>query len=335
MIRVGIVGAGIRGHLFATALAECADVVGIADTSARARASAQSLGVELYENFGALLTDACPEAIIVATPDFAHREVAVAAAERGVHLLIEKPLATSLADAYAIEDAVRKHRVSCAVGFENRWNPHFLAIRHAVEDGSLGQIVHQAAVLSNTYYVPTTMLNWAAKSSPVWFLMPHTLDLSLWLSGSRPVSVFARGTRGLLAQKGIDTWDVVHASFMLEDGSLVQLTSAWVLPRASSGIVEFRYEAIAEGGAVHANLGEQGLTVVSDALRSIWPLGAPVDGHPVGPAVWMAQKFVEDLEGGADPKSGLAAGLIVTEALCAVDESLRSGQVIRLSDITR
>ena len=321
--------------IYSPGLSDHADVVGIADTSPSARSSAESLGVELYDNFNALLDDARPDAIIVATPDFAHREVAVAAAERGVHLLIEKPLATSLADAYAIEDAVRKHGVSCAVGFENRWNPHFLAVRQGVEDGSLGQIVHQAAVLSNTYHVPTTMLSWAAKSSPVWFLMPHTLDLACWLSGSRPVSVFARGTRGLLAQKGIDTWDVVHASFTLEDGSLVDLTSAWVLPEASSGIVDFRYEAIAEGGVVHANLGEQGLTVVTDALRSIWPLGSPVDGRPVGPPVWMAQKFVQDLERGADPTPGLDAGLIVTEALCAVDESLRSGQVIRLADITR
>src|ERR1035437_4621888 len=335
MIRVGIVGAGIRGHLFAGAISGYADVVGIADTSASARSSAESLGVEVYDNFNTLLDDARPDAIIVATPDFAHREVAVAAAERGVHLLIEKPLATSLADAYAIEDAVRKHGVSCVVGFENRWNPHFLAVRQGVEDGSLGQIVHQAAVLSNSYYVPTTMLSWAANSSPVWFLMPHTLDLACWLSGSRPVSVFARGTRGLLAQKGIDTWDVVHASFAFEDGSLVDLTSAWVLPEASSGIVDFRYDAIAEGGAVHANLGDQGLTVVSDALRSIWPLGAPVDGRPVGPPVWMAQKFVQDLEMGTVPTPGLDAGLIVTEALCAVEESLRTGQVIRLADITR
>ena len=335
MIRVGIVGAGIRGHLFAGALSGHAQVVGIADTSASARSSANSLGVELYDNFNSLLDEARPDALIIATPDFAHRDIAVAAAERGVHLLIEKPLATSLEDAYAIEDAVRKHGVSCVVAFENRWNPHFLAIRQGIEDGSLGQIVQQAAVLSNTYYVPTTMLSWASKSSPVWFLMPHTLDLSLWLSGSRPASVFAQGTRGLLSAKGIDTWDVVHASFTLEDGSLVDLTSAWVLPEASSGIVEFRYDAIAEGGSVHANLSDQGLNVISDAFRSIWPLGAPVDGHPVGPPVWMAQKFIEDLERGADPTPGLDSGLIVTEALCAVDESLRSGEVVRLKDITR
>src|SRR4051794_27169281 len=139
--RVGIVGAGIRGTMFAQALAAhpAADAVAICDrdeaTRERARAT---LGLEVHADHTAML-DATPDldAVIVATPDFAHRDAAVDAAARGLHLLVEKPLASTVEDAVAIDDAVEAAGVRCMVGFENRWNPRFVAARRIVADGEL------------------------------------------------------------------------------------------------------------------------------------------------------------------------------------------------------
>lgn len=333
MPRVGIVGAGLRGRLFAQALTGLAgvEVVGLADSSERvAREAQEATGVRAFPSYEALLNEG-PDAMVVATPDFAHRDVAVASAEAGCALLLEKPVATSLADAYAIRDAVQAAGVRCMVGFENRWNPHLVRVGEAVHGGELGAIVSQNLTLSNTYFVPTQMLSWAAKSSPAWFLMPHTTDLAIWLAGSRPVSVFARGSRGLLAERGVDTWDVVHALVTFENGSTANLTSAWILPDGRDGIVDFTFHLVGSAGAVRGDLGHQGLVMATDRQRSVWPVGGTVPGELIGAPVWMARHFARQLETGADLSPSIDEGVLVTEVICAIERSLESGRVETLA----
>ncbi len=331
MLTVGIVGAGLRGRLFADALSGRADVtvVAFAESSPRVAEDARKVtGLPVVSSHTDLLADFNPDAVIVATPDFAHRTVAVDIARAGVHLLIEKPLATTLDDAWAIADAVHAGGARCLVGFENRWNPHAIQARAAVESGSVGTPITSSATLSNSYFVPEQMLSWAALSSPAWFLMPHTLDLLIWLTGRSPVTVAAAGSTGILRARGIDTWDVVHALITFDDGTTANLTSAWVLPDAGDGIVDFRFSLIGSLGSVSADLSHQGLTIVSDKYRSAWPLSGRIGRAPVGPAAWMVQDFVAGLIDGEDFGPGVDHGLLVTETICAIERSLETGATV-------
>jgi predicted dehydrogenase len=334
MVTIGIVGAGLRGRLFAEALESQPDVtvVGFAEPSTRVAEDAKSAtGLPVAGSHTELLQEFNPDAVIVATPDFAHRQVAVDVAEAGKHLLIEKPLATTLDDAYAIAAAVHKGGGRCLVGFENRWNPHALQAKSAIASGSLGEPITASATLSNSYWVPTTMLSWAAKSSPAWFLMPHTLDLVLWLNGRTPVSVSAVGSRGVLAKRGIDTWDVVHALVTFDDGSTATFSSAWTLPDAGDGIVDFRFQVIGTEGSVTADLSHQGLTIVSDKYRSPWPLSGRAGRAMVGAPVWMVQDFAAGLVDGSDLGPGVDHGVLITEVICAIEESISTGQTVDLA----
>ncbi|WUJ69512.1 Gfo/Idh/MocA family oxidoreductase [Kribbella soli] len=331
MVTIGIVGAGLRGRLFAEALHTQPDVtvVGLAEPSEKVASQARAAtGLPVVSSHGELLEKLDPDAVIVATPDFAHREVAVDVAEAGKHLLIEKPVATNLDDAHAIAEAVHRSGVRCLVGFENRWNPHVVQAKAAMD--AIGDPITASATLSNSYFVPTTMLSWAAKSSPAWFLMPHTVDLILYLTGRRAVSVNAVGSRGVLAKRGIDTWDVVHALVSFEDGSTATLSSAWTLPDAGDGIVDFRFQVVGTEGSVTADLSHQGLTVVSDKYRSTWPVAGRIGRSQVGPAVWMVQDFAAGLVDGGDLGPGIDHGVLVTELICAIEESISSGQTVQL-----
>ena len=332
MVTIGIVGAGLRGRLFAEALEGQPDVsvVGLAEPSADVAEKARdATGLPVTTSHTELLEAFDPDAVIVATPDFAHRRIAVDVAEAGKHLLIEKPVATNRDDAHAIAKAVHRAGVRCLVGFENRWNPHVVQAKAAME--SLGEPITASATLSNSYFVPTTMLSWAAQSSPAWFLMPHTVDLVLWLTGRKPVSVSAVGSRGVLAKRGIDTWDVVHALVGFDDGSTATLSSAWTLPDAGDGIVDFRFQVIGTEGSVTADLSHQGLTVVSDKYRSAWPVSGRIGRSQVGPAVWMVQDFATGLVDGGDLGPGIDHGVLVTEIICAIEDSITTRQTVDLS----
>jgi predicted dehydrogenase len=199
-LRVAIAGAGIRGRLYAKVLRGIAgvEVVGLCDPSPNvAEAAHAELGLPVVTSHHELLGKR-PDAFIVATPDFAHVEVAVDAAGAGCHLMVEKPLAMTVEDATTIADVVSRAGRQCLVAFENRWNPAFSGIKERVDSGELGPVVSQSAVLNVSRLVPNQMIGWAARTSPIWFQMSHTLDLAMWLSGQDPVRVSAVGGRGRL-----------------------------------------------------------------------------------------------------------------------------------------
>jgi predicted dehydrogenase len=336
MVRFGIVGAGLRGRMYAAALADVpgVDVVAFAEPSPRvAEATRNETGRPVVDSHGELLERFDPDAVIVATPDFAHRDAAIAAANARKHLLIEKPLAMSIEDARTIRDAVRQGGATCLVGFENRWNPHVLSAKRAIDAGEIGEHITSTATLSNTWFVPTQMLSWAARSSPAWFLMPHTVDMLLWFTGRTPVSVSAVASRGQLQARGIDTEDVVHALITWDDGTTSSLTSAWTLPEGNNAIVDFRFQVIGTGGAIAADSIRQGLDLTTDRLRSVGTLANRIGRAQVGAPIWMAQEFARNLIEGKPTGPGVDQGLLVTEVICAIEASFRQGHPMTLQEI--
>ncbi len=338
MLRCGIVGAGLRGQMYARALADepGVEVVAFAETSAAVAVAARDgFGLPVETSHEALLDRHDPDLVIVATPDFAHRDAALAVAQAGKHLLIEKPLAMNLEDAWAIRDAVREGGGACLVGFENRWNPHVVTAHRGIEAGVTGRHITSTATLYNTYFVPEQMLSWAAKSSPAWFLMPHTVDLVLWLSGRATVSVMAVGSSGVLKARGIDTLDVVHALITFDDGTTASLSSAWTLPDGGDAIVDFRFQVIGTDGSIAADPIHQGLDVVTDRVRTQGTLGSTIGKAQVGAPVWMAQEFAASLIRGEPIGPGVDQGVLVTEVICAIEESISTQASVRLDDLRR
>jgi predicted dehydrogenase len=331
--RVGIVGAGIRGSLFGRALSQhpSVEVVGIADPNARVgQATAAALGIPHYASLSELLEAQRLTAVVIATPDFAHRDAAVAAAEAGLDLLIEKPLATTSAEAEEIAAAARRGGGKVMVGFENRWNPRFISARAAIA-AEVGDVRHQVIHLNDTRWVPTSMLSWAGKSSPAWFLMPHSLDLALWLSGKTVESVYASGTRGVLAAQGVDTWDSIDAVLHHTDGTSTTLHSGWILPESFPAVYDLRYEVVGTTGALRVIGADQGVHLYAD--RTSWPQWGTyeLDGKLLGFPVDMATSFGDFITGADIEVPGLADGLVVTRVIEAVHRSLEIAAPVAVS----
>ena len=324
MKRIGIIGAGTRGRIFAEVIRRSphATLAGVADPYVRPDWVGDT---PFYRQHDELIDRGEPDAIVVATPDDTHRDPVIAGAEAGLPMLVEKPFATTLSDAEAMAEAVVRNDIPLVIGFENRWNPHIVRIRESLDTGELGNPVWQHAELSNTTNVPCEVLPWAATSSPVWFLMPHTVDLVTWMADSRVTSVDAIGSRGILRRRGIDTWDAVQALLKFENGSSATLISSWVLPESGPSIVEFTYDLNASEGAIRADIINQGVTVLADRARNQAPLGGPIGGQLVGAPVWMMQSFIDALDTHTFHGPGLPQALRVGMVLSAIEESLTTG----------
>lgn len=335
-VNIGIIGGGIRGSMFARGIREnpAANLVALCDPSQPTRAKAAAdHSIPVFESVESMV-QAHPEitAVIVATPDFAHRDAAVFCAAKGLDLMIEKPLATTVEDAAAINDAADASGARVMVGFENRWNTRFEAVRNLVQNGSNGTVVNQFINLNDTIFVPTKMLSWAAKSSPAWFLMPHSLDLAIWIGGAVPTSVSAQGSKTVLAGIGVDTWDSITATFTMSDGSYVVLNSSWILPESAPAVFDFRYEIQTSNSAFHIDGATHGITHLSPTSNS-WPqLGVTErNGRITGVPVDMVNSFVDFLNGtNTDVPQGVD-GFLITQAIAAVHESLEQNTPIKIS----
>ncbi len=170
----------------------------------RAAEIASKYGVDaVYTDYRDLLADPSIQAVSIATPDFAHREIAVAAAEAGKHILVEKPLATTVEDAEAIVNAAKKAQVKLMVDFHNRVNAPFLNAKRSIEQRRDWASQPISMLGSATPRLsPTQMLPWASRSSGLWFLASHTVDMAHWLLDDEPRRVYAVSRSGVLARDG-------------------------------------------------------------------------------------------------------------------------------------
>ncbi|MBM9467848.1 Gfo/Idh/MocA family oxidoreductase [Nakamurella sp. YIM 132084] len=320
--------------MFANALLQVGDVeiAGAAEPNdAVAQRFADEFGSPTFASATELYESGPLDAVIVATPDFAHEQPAVEAARRGIHLLVEKPLATTLEAAHAIADAARESGSMVVAAFENRWNPAFLEAKAAVAAGQIGEVISQSAFLSSTTRVPTQMLSWAEKTSPTWFFMSHTVDLAMMFAGRPVVSVYAKGSKKVLIAQGIDTYDGVQAILTFDDGTTAVLDSTWALPDNLPSPFPFRFEVRGTTGSVLIDQTNQSVAISGPAGYA-WPRTyfPTADGRFHGFPAWMAHAFADNLMGKTEPEVSLDHALAVTEVQVAIEQSIAAGTEITL-----
>ncbi len=220
--RIAIIGAGFAtrvGHLPGyAASAVAADVVAICDMNPvpAETLAAQYKISKVYSDWREMLEKERPDAVSICVPNVAHRELVLGCLAAGAHVLCEKPLATSVADAremFAAADAAGK-RLMAAQNW--RWDANSRAIRRIVDTGDLGEIYYGEATALRRMGIPTWGVFHQAALSHGGALLDvgvHMLDLAVWLMGNPdPVRVSAQtqrrfGTRPEVANMLRNAWD--------------------------------------------------------------------------------------------------------------------------------
>lgn len=335
VIGAGIVGGGLHAHVYHHM--PQAELIAVCDLNIeRAREVAERYAAPYAcSDYRELLARDDIAAVSIATPDFAHREIAVAAAEAGKHILVEKPLATTVDDAEAIVRAADEAGVKLVVAFQNRVSPAFAAARQSVDSGDLGELKYIYARLSNTKFVPTRMLPWASESSALWFLASHTLDMACWLLQDRPTRVYAVSRAGVLRELGIDTQDFHVAIVEFAGGAVVTLENSWILPETEPNVFNLKMELLGSAGSLYINTSDHRMVekFTADAISLPDMLGFTLDPDSArisGFTLEAIARFVDAVVDDAPLLATGAEGALVTRVLCAIEESARRGQPVEL-----
>jgi myo-inositol 2-dehydrogenase / D-chiro-inositol 1-dehydrogenase len=236
-------------------------------------------------------------AAIISTDEHLHVEPILAAAERGLPLLIEKPLATELADSQRVLDFITRKKIDAVVGYTQRFRRRWLAAKEKVRTGSLGDVtlvtsrafMNRLVALDN--YKRTSD---PSKISPMVISGTHALDIVMWLmEAKKPVELYARSVDKALGPlcKGIDA---TAGTIIFEDGSLYHAAISWALPIVWPGAV-YSLE-------VGIN-GTEGVLTIDDTHRDIVLATTKFQGEGYAPD---AQRRVDFL--GSYPPGDMALG---------------------------
>ena len=149
--------------------------------------------MKTYNDMEEMLKSEEIDAVSVATPDPYHKDPVMTAIRYGKDVLVEKPLATTSADAYDIIEAAEKAGVRVMVDYHKRWDPASIAVKNKLADAGTGKPVRGYMRMDNVYDVAINWLNWSSDSSPVHFVGTHCYDLIRWYMGCEVVQVYAVG----------------------------------------------------------------------------------------------------------------------------------------------
>jgi myo-inositol 2-dehydrogenase/D-chiro-inositol 1-dehydrogenase len=211
------------------------DFIGLAELKPdRAQQVAGKIGADFVTtDYRELLARPEVTAAIIATDEHLHVDPILAAVERGLSLLIEKPLATELVESERVLKAIQKSGVDAVVGYTQRFRRRWLTAKEKVRTGQLGDVT---LVTSRTFVNRLVALdNYRrtedpAQISPMVISGTHALDIVMWmLEAKRPVEIYARSIDRALGPicHGIDA---TAGTITFEDGSLYHASISWALP---------------------------------------------------------------------------------------------------------
>jgi predicted dehydrogenase len=309
-VRFGVVGLGNMGAFHADSFASLKDttLTAICDASEKnlENVGKKVPGARRFGSYPEMLAAKVIDAILIATPHFLHPDVAIAAFDKGVHVLCEKPLAVTVGQGRAMLDAAAKRpELKFGMMLQQRTFGIYRKLRELIVDGELGEISRI------TWIVTDWFRTWAYYASGGWRATwkgegggvlinqcPHNLDLIQWLTGLTPNRVTAVGFIG--KTHPIEVEDEVSAILEYPNGAIGHfITSTGEAPGTNRlEIVGDRGRIVAEGGKIRFTRTRKGVRETREtsreafAIMEAWDIDIPFatpenEGHKT-----ITQNFV-------------------------------------------
>lgn len=359
-LRIGIIGCGFIANLkhfpSLTTFPDRCTIVALADLdTARANKAKQEYDLAsayVTDDFHTLIEDPDIDVIHVCTPNNTHREITVAALEAGKHVMCEKPMAITGADARAMVDAASRTGRRLTVGYQNRFRKDAQFVRRVVDEGRLGEIYVGRAFAVRRRGVPT----WGVfrdkekqGGGPLIDIGGHALDLTLWYMGNYDVdyvvgAAFAKlrdrpagNLGGPWVPAEISVEDSAFGFVKMSDGAVVTIDASWALNVAGNreGCATLcGTEGGAEISSVDGTYSAQINGVVGGELTATEPEATAayfgVSGAADNPGALEAKCWLDAIVNETDPVVLPEQACRVTEILEAIYESAATNKAVTL-----
>jgi UDP-N-acetylglucosamine 3-dehydrogenase len=273
-IRCGVIGLGWFGehHVDALQALPLADVVAVCTRKPdRLREVAEKYNIrKAFTDYRQLLADPEIDLVTVVTHVGDHLEPTLAALLAGKHVFLEKPMADSVEACDRIVAAAKASDKAFMVGHVCRFDTVYALAKEEIAAGRLGKILSLHAKRNLAKWITPTHLQ---KLSALFGDGVHDLDLMLWYTGARPVSVYAQTSN---SRPELPHDDIGWAMYRLDNGAIAVIENVWCLPENAPYAIDARMEIIGTEGAIYIdNSGSHYTLLTKSGLQhpqsTYWP----------------------------------------------------------------
>lgn len=341
-VRVGLLGSGYMGRTYAECMAKYNTRTQLVAVSGGRRAPglADDYDVDYVATYEEMLARQDIDAVLIATPHSLHREQVVLAAQAGKHVLVEKPMSTSVADCTAMIDACRSAGVMLEVIQTLRFRGTLARAKQLIEDGRIGKVwMIRGQSLRQDYVVDTA--SWAAlpeNGGAVLDMGVHNFDIMRFLTGAEVTTVFSHiTTYGDSPAPGMSA----QTQLVFDTGMAAQQWTSF----------EFHARRMTDSQHLYVVSGEKGMLDIDgygklalctpDGEELIWEQPA-IDfvNRPLEPSRLEAfysqiQAFVDDILDGRPPTVSGEDGRAAVAVVEAAWQSARTGKSVAMNEIMK
>lgn len=325
-LRIGVVSfEHMHAQSYTQELVKYAEVtlVGIADENEkRGREMAATFKTNYYQRYESLLEQQL-DGVVICTNNRDHAKVSIAAAKKGIHILVEKPFATTIADGHAMLEAAREANVQIMNAFPMRFNPNVIAAKKKIDAGLIGQVLTITSInhgkIPGGWFIDPALSGGGA-------VMDHTVhlgDLIRWFTGSEIKSVFCESGE-LLHHKGIDDTGLVMIE--LNNGVSATIDCSWAHHTNYPIWAQVDMQIIGTKGVIELKAFAQVLHLDDQTNQRFEDIGWNETGDE-----GLIKEFVQVCATGRTPLVTGLDGLRALEIALASYESSRTNEAVSLS----
>jgi len=338
-IKICMIGAGRVGKLHSGTLRRYipgGEVVCLVDT---VQSMLDETGVEFgidkkYTSLDEALDKCDFDAVVITTPTFTHRDLAVMAAENGKHVFLEKPMAMDLTECDQIIAACEKDGAHLQLGFMRHFDPDFSLAYDRIQAGEIGEPMLVKSLTHGPGLPPPWACDLKTSNGNLAEVNSHDLDATRWLMGSNPERIYVEVANFKGEERGVTTenyYDNMIASLKFESGGLGSISG--VCP------CDYGYDARME------IIGKKGIMIVGELKNNALTIGIDRDTGLVTPIfkrwpdrfqmayIHEIEHFIKSIQADTAPKVGGEDGRWAVAGVLAGTKSLLEERPVLLTEV--
>ena len=247
-LRVGVIGVGWFGTVHCRAIAGLPqlELAALCDASKERLAEmAREHGVaRTCTDYRELVEDPAIDVLAVVTPWDHHAAPTLAGLAAGKHVLVEKPMASTVEDCRRMCEAAREGDAMLIVGHVCRFNPRYIAAKREIDAGRIGKVV---AINARRNVPARWVMEQLETIGPILHTTSHDTDIMLWLTGAKVVNTYAQTVNTL----GCNYDDLAQLMYRFDSGASALYEGAWCMPDTSPFELDERMSVIGTEGFIH------------------------------------------------------------------------------------
>jgi len=336
-VNTAVIGLGMFGALQAQVYAESplAELKAVVSrTPERAREIGECFGANWYTDFREMLAQEKEvDAVSIVNRDAEHKEPAIACAEAGKDIFLEKPMAPTVEEADEIIAAVEKAGVRMMVNFTLHFDPTYVAAYERIQAGEIGDIMTMFARRNGTRGggYPGQPVPYGKWTDILISTGIHELEAMTWYANSKVKRVYGESVKRLTM--GLRGDDAYMALLRFENGAIGSLESSCILPPTEPARLSSRFDIVGTKGCIYIENVNKTLLVCTEERChhpdvSYWPV---LRGQAVGDLRESMTHFLTCLLEDKEPIVGAKEGRLAVQLVLAIQESCRTGKVVEIN----